>query len=285
MSEDKRGSLDLNFILSFDNPNQRDYSIIAEEFGELQRSYEVYMFTRAYAEPWLSRFEQNEDLRRLFQERLSGKTLIDLACGVAACGTSGRLISKDLGFPIPTIAKESGAEAYIGVDLRFHLYDIIEQGLILEGNEDIKEVGNWNVLIDCEVDHHHAKSEDCVPIYNNGLKNILDAPSFQKTFNPSDYFSPMDMALIQGDMLTFLSSLQPGEYSFTINGVDRDVFPPYVITEKYCEAVMVEIERLTEPGSLLFMRNSVFSEYLDENRFRRIEVPSLPDNSEVYERI
>ena len=270
-------------LLSYENPRVQRYVRLVSVLVDLQEAEDAYMNTRAYSKTWLDNFETDEALARLFRERLEGRILVDLACGEEMAGTESRfsLREENIGFPIPELAKRTRARGYVGVDLAYFDFDaIIKKGRKLEGNEVTESDEDAAGTIYFRVLKLLEKL---------GVHNILETEGFQDTFDPKAYFSPVECALFNQEMLYFVSAMQPGEVNFTINGVDRTVLPridhPYYEgTRNYCRALASEMARVASPGSIVFMNNCVIDQFLEESGFRRVEVPDLGERYKVLER-
>lgn len=96
----------------------------------------------------------------------------------------------------------------------------------------------------------------------------------------------MQTMLVKADMLQFLSRLQPGFCSITLNGIDAMVLNDH----EYWAALSNEMARVVPLGKLVFGVRSFITDSFMITRLRRFRAVSVPPawskaETEVFERI
>lgn len=248
----ERHSLDINVLLSYKNPREKEYAELAkDESTQIKESLKsgtnpghrvagiwYGLFPLAMDQQNEELFEQMEKIRQAMKD----KPFIDLGGGEFSA--------------METFAKEHGVTSYVNVD-NFHPLNELMQN----STEVVDDTGEG------------AKESNGPDSKSEGVVFVEQNPDY-------DY----EKIIVPQDMLSFLSKMQPTECNFALNGIDGFV----INSNKYHKALAEELARVSLPGNLVFATNSVAVEYLEKNGFARatdVTIGKFTEHSGIFRRV
>jgi hypothetical protein len=162
----------------------------------------------------------------LLKEKISGKVVVDLACGRTS--------------DMASLSKKLGAKLYIGVDLEPNVS--IPRVEVVDDNSEMPEYLKSK---------YHNRTGVVQEVEMKSMKESLDLSE------PKYRYQSYEQALeIQGDMLLALSRFKENSVSAIIASGIEASGEHYEETEEYIRALENEIEKVLIPGGLCIIYTS-----------------------------